>query len=59
VFQGVEKDLVLFHAFDVPTALAVQEITKIEEAFRIPKYKGMEKFYRELICLTRLKHNAN
>jgi hypothetical protein len=36
VFQGVEKDLVLFHAFDVPTALAVQEITKIEEAFRIP-----------------------
>lgn len=60
VFQGVEKDLVLFHAFDAPTALAVQEITKIEEAFRIPKYKESvkEKFYRELICLARLKRNA-
>ncbi|WP_050855199.1 hypothetical protein [Flavobacterium frigoris] len=60
VFQGVEKDLVLFHAFDAPAAVAVQNITKIEEAFSIPNYKESvkEKFFRELICLARLKHNA-
>lgn len=60
VFQGMEKDLVLFHAFDVETAVAVQQITKIEDTFSIPKYKESvkEKFYRELICLARLKHNA-
>ncbi len=60
VFQGLEKDLVLFHAFDAATAKAVQKTTKIEEAFSIPKYKESvkEKFYRELICLARLKHNS-
>jgi hypothetical protein len=60
VFQGVEKDLVLFHAFDGPTALAVKKITKIEDTFSIPNYNESvkEKFFRELICLARLKHNS-
>jgi hypothetical protein len=60
VFQGVEKDLVLFHDFDASTALLVKKTTNIQEMFSIPKYKESvkEKFYRELICLTRLKYNA-
>lgn len=60
VFLDLEKDLVLFHGFDVETILEVQKITKIEEAISMPKYKESikEKFYRELICLSRLKHNA-
>lgn len=60
VFKENKEDLVLFHAFDAKTEKAVKEITKIDEAVAIPKYNESikEKFYRELICLTRLKHNA-
>ena len=60
VFKNTKKDLVLFHAFDTNTEHAVKQITKIDKAVAIPKYNESikEKFYRELICLTRLKHNA-
>jgi hypothetical protein len=60
VFEGLEKNVALFHAFDSKTIQAIQDITKIEEAISIPKYNESikEKFFRELICLARLKHNA-
>ena len=60
VFKDTKEDLVLFHAFDANTEHAVKQITKIDKAVAIPKYNESikEKFYRELICLTRLKHNA-
>ena len=60
VFKDTKEDLVLFHAFDTNTEHAVKQITKIDKAVAIPKYNESikEKFYRELICLTRLKHNA-
>lgn len=60
VFKGMEKELVLFHAFDAKTEQAVKDITAIQNALSIPKYTESltEKFLRELICLARLKHNA-
>ena len=60
VFKGMEKELVLFHAFDAKTEQAVKDITSIENSISIPKYSESlkEKFLRELICLARLKHNA-
>ena len=60
VFKGMEKQLVLFHAFDAKTEQAVKDITSIENSISIPKYSESltEKFLRELICLARLKHNA-
>ena len=60
VFKGMEKELVLFHAFDAKTEQAVKDITEIQNALPIPKYTESlkEKFLRELICLARLKHNA-
>ena len=60
VFANCEKELVLFHAFDVQTEKAILEITNITESHTIPKYKETvkEKFLRELICLSRLKYNA-
>lgn len=61
VFKGMEKELVLFHAFDAKTENAVKEITSIQNTISIPKYTESlkEKFLRELIFLTRLKHNVN
>ncbi len=60
VFKGMEKELVLFHAFDAKTEQAVKDITAIQNTLSIPKYTESlkEKFLRELICLARLKHNA-
>ncbi|HLO73739.1 MAG TPA: hypothetical protein VK164_07370 [Flavobacterium sp.] len=60
VFKGMEKELVLFHAFDTKTEQAVKDITAIDNTLTIPKYTESlkEKFLRELICLARLKHNA-
>ena len=60
VFKGMEKQLVLFHAFDAKTEQAVKDITEIQNALPIPKYTESlkEKFLRELICFARLKHNA-
>ena len=60
VFKGMEKELVLFHAFDAKTEQAVKDSTAIQNALSIPKYTESlkEKFLRELICLSRLKYNA-
>lgn len=60
VFKGMEKELVLFHAFDAKTEQAVKRITEIQNTRSIPKYTESlkEKFLRELICLSRLKCNA-
>lgn len=60
IFKGMEKELVLFHAFDAKTEQAVKDITAIQNTISIPKYSESlkEKFLRELICLSRLKHNA-
>lgn len=60
VFNGKEKELVLFHAFDKKTEQAIKEITNIKSSQSIPKHTESlkEKFLRELICLSRLKHNA-
>ena len=60
VFKETKEDLVLFHAFDANTEHAVKQITKTDKAVAIPKYSESikEKFYRELICLTRLRHNS-
>lgn len=60
VFKGMEKQLVLFHAFDAKTEQAVKDITAIQNALSIPKYTESltEKFLRELICLARLKYNT-
>lgn len=61
VFKGMTEKLILFHAFDSKTEQAVKDITQIENTISIPKYKESfkEKFLRELICLARLKYNAN
>lgn len=60
VFKGLEKDLTLWHTFDDNTIQAVKKITKIEKAYKIPLYNETlkEKFLRELICFSRLQHNA-
>lgn len=60
VFKGKEDDLFLFHAFDSRAEKEVTAITKIQNTLAIPKYSESlkEKFFRELICFVRLKHNA-
>jgi hypothetical protein len=59
-FKGMEKELVLFHAFDSKTEQEVKDITMIQNSLKIPKYSESlkEKFLRELICISRLKYNA-
>ena len=54
------SELILFHNFDSETEADVKKRTGISEAVQIPKYKESlkEKFLRELICLSRLYHNA-
>lgn len=60
VFKGMEKELVLFHDFDSKTEQEVKAIATIQNSIKIPKYSESlkEKFLRELICISRLKHNA-
>jgi len=60
VFKGMEKELILFHAFDTKTEQEIKAITAIHSLLSIPKYSESlkEKFLRELICLARLKYNA-
>ncbi|SFB21245.1 CDP-Glycerol:Poly(glycerophosphate) glycerophosphotransferase [Flavobacterium swingsii] len=59
VFKNREEDLILFHNFDSETETDVKKLTGISQALKIPIYKESlkEKFLRELICLSRLKHN--
>ena len=60
VFNKATDDLVLFHNFDENTINEISSITAIDTIAKIPVYKEtiLEKFLRELICLTRLKNNA-
>ncbi|MDR6846428.1 CDP-glycerol glycerophosphotransferase family protein [Flavobacterium granuli] len=60
VFKGIEEDLILFHNFDSETIRAVKENVSIDDDIVIPKYKESvkEKFFRELICLSRLYYNT-
>ncbi|MBW1657728.1 hypothetical protein [Flavobacterium quisquiliarum] len=58
-FQDLDKDLVLFHNFDLETIKEIGKNTVIDEDISIPEYKESkkEKFLRELICLSRLYYN--
>ncbi|WP_339836278.1 hypothetical protein [uncultured Flavobacterium sp.] len=60
VFETKNDEVVLFHNFDDTTIKKITEITSIKESSKIPKYNETvkEKFFRELICLSRLKSNA-
>lgn len=60
VFQNTKEDLVLFHNFDAATISELQEHVSLSETIVIPDYKESikERFLRELICLSRLYHNA-
>lgn len=60
IFKNSKLDLVLFHNFDQK---AIQELSKSNKfvcEINIPEYKEtiQEKFIRELVCLSRLKYNA-
>ena len=60
VFKNTESELLLFHSFDSKTVAEVKEITGIKNISALPKYTESfkERFIRELICLSRLYHNA-
>lgn len=60
VFKNSEAELVLLHAFDVITESEIQNLTGINQTVAIPQYREslIEKILRELICLSRLYHNA-
>lgn len=60
VFKEINDDLVLFHNFDPETIAAIKQNTSISDSITIPVYNESvkEKFLRELICLSRLYHNA-
>ena len=59
VFKNTEEELILFHNFDIETETDIKKLSGISQALKIPLYKESlkEKFLRELICLSRLKHN--
>lgn len=61
VFKGVKEDLVLLHNFDEITITALKDKVSLSAAIMIPNYKETikEKFFRELICLSRLYYNIN
>lgn len=58
--KEIKDDLVLFHNFDPETITAIKQNTSISDSITIPVYNESlkEKFLRELICLSRLYHNA-
>ena len=60
VFNEVESDLVLFHNFSPGTVDYLRKTQGVTADFEIPPYKESpkEKFFRELICLSRLKYYA-
>nr|WP_315155869.1 hypothetical protein [uncultured Flavobacterium sp.] len=60
VFKEIKDDLVLFHNFDPETIAVIKQNTSISDSITIPTYNESvkEKFLRELICLSRLYHNA-
>lgn len=60
VFKNVDTELIVLHNFDDDTEKLIAEVTSITKFYKFPKYKESvkEKFFRELICLSRLKYNA-
>lgn len=60
VFKNSDAELFLLHAFDSITESEIQNLTGINQTVVIPQYKESitEKVLRELICLSRLYHNA-
>ncbi len=60
VFNNIEEKLVLFHNLDNETIDYLQKFKNISQNISIPDYKESikEKYYRELICLSRLYFNA-
>ena len=60
VFKTLEEELVLFHNFDEQSEAAIKNITNLETTVKIPVYSESlkEKFFRELISLSRLNNNA-
>lgn len=60
VFKNTDAELMLYHNFDKRTIDDIKNITGINNDIAIPKYNEsvIEKFLRELVCLSRLKQNA-
>ncbi len=60
VFKNTDAELVVLHNFDEATELLLSELTTINQFIKLPTYQESfnEKFLRELICLCRLKYNA-
>jgi hypothetical protein len=59
-FDNKDFELLLLHNFDSETILEVKKHTKLVKDIRIPDYKESvkEKFFRELICYSRLHYNS-
>ena len=59
-FDNKDFELLLLHNFDSETILEVKKYTKLVKDIRIPVYKESvkEKFFRELICCSRLHYNS-
>lgn len=60
IFTTIRKEIVLFHNFESSIISFLKYETKINDDIVIPEFQETtkEKFLRELICLSRLKHNA-
>lgn len=60
VFSNNEDEVILFHNFNEETIANISQHVKINHQVKTPNYKEqyLEKFYRELIHLCRLKHNV-
>lgn len=60
VFKNTDLELIILHDFDEETQLLLSNLTSIKQFYKIPNYNESfkEKFLRELICLCRLKYNA-
>ncbi|GGD84739.1 CDP-glycerol glycerophosphotransferase family protein [Planktosalinus lacus] len=60
VFDDIEKECTIVHNFDVETIEYIKSVTNIKRDFELPNYKEtvLEKFYRELICVSRLRFNT-
>lgn len=59
-FKNSEASLTLFHNFDYDTLAQIEKEVSIDNKLTIPPYNESvwEKFLRELINFSRLKHNA-
>ncbi|WDF62863.1 MGDG synthase family glycosyltransferase [Flavobacterium sp. KACC 22763] len=59
VFNNLDTDLILYHNFDPETIDVIKQNISLSQEILIPKYQESlkEKFWRELICLSRLYYN--